>query len=188
MKLRIWLLNILTPIQKIMSKLGNPEPKVSAHFTENIIKQLEDGDLLFSRENWKLTNLFVPGYWGHVATYRGGKIIEAVGSGVRQENVHRWFYQKDSIAVFRPILRKELRGCIGAVCLAEVGRPYDYHFIADNKAFYCSELYVWAYNQFVGLDQQLYFERRWGAETSTPQDLYDIADNNVFIKLGEERN
>jgi len=184
---RIIILSLLTPVQRWMQKIGNPEPKISSFFAEYAVKNLEDGDLLLSKEDWRLTNLFVPGKWGHAAVFYQGNVIEAIGSGVRKENVHRWLYQKDSVCILRPRIKKELRSCIGTVCRAQIGKPYDYEFIADADSFYCSELYVWAHNQFCAPVAMLRFKKYMFLETSTPQALYDMRQK-YFDMIAEELN
>lgn len=76
------ILRMLTPIQKVMQKIGKPEPKIKGNFVMKLIPMLEDGDLLLSREDWRLTNPFVPGFW---AVHKVAKSIRLVGAVTPQD-------------------------------------------------------------------------------------------------------
>lgn len=167
-----------------MQKIGNPEPQISYQFVDEATKVLKNGDLLLSRENWRLTNPFVPGFWGHAAVYKDGFAIEAIGTGVRRENIYRWMYQKDSIAILRP--RSGNGELIASIAEAQIGAEYDFLFEPNAKAFYCSELYVYSYN-WAHDTKRIYLIDQFGVETSTPQDLYNLREN-VFDVIKEERN
>jgi len=192
------LLEALTPVQRVMQKLGNPEPQLSAAFVEKAISKLRDGDILLSRENWKLTNLFVPGYWGHAAIYYSGKIIEAIGdykdpvdgkikNGVRAENPERWLFQKDSVAILAPLQTLINKAALAAeIAASEINTPYDYRFEPSTKAFYCSELVINSYKEACTDKDPFVLKKQFGVVTSTPQDIYEM--RNLFFVLMEERN
>lgn len=181
-----------------MQKLGNPEPRLSVAFTNQAKKIIRTGDILLSHENLKLTNLFVPGYWGHAAMYKHGKVIEAIGdysylgkkyNGVRLEDYYRWCYQKDSAVLLRPKFSHHYINSLAAHYAAEqVLKPYDYGFSPNTKAFYCSELCTYAYDEAMkdfGLASPFVLRKQFGVLTSTPQDFYD---SGLFDILLEERN
>jgi uncharacterized protein YycO len=177
MNLRIFILRLLIPVQKVMQLIGNPEPKIQSRFVQRVVDQIQDGDLLLSRENWRLTNPFVPGYWGHAATYYQGNVIEAVGTGVRSVNIYQWLYQKDSVALLRAsLLTEEVRAQIGILAKSQVGKKYDFIFKPHNAQWFCSELWIWGHNKVAP---------RHIKPDGTPQDLYDTATLEI---LDESKN
>jgi uncharacterized protein YycO len=186
---RLLILNILTPVQKVMQRLGNPEPRISYQFVRKIVPQLKDGDILLSRENYRLTNIFVPGFWGHAAIYRKGYAIEAIGSGVRKEDIYRWLYQKDSVCVLRTRLDENDTKAAATIAVHQIGAPYDYLFSPEAKAFYCSELVTYAYDKVTSGKFPFKPRKSFGVETSTPQDLYNAAViDGKFDLIFEEKN
>lgn len=163
-----------------MQGIGNPEPAIRSGFVNKLIPLLEDGDLLLSREEWRLTNPFIAGFWGHAAVYHQGQVIEAVGNiykrkgwrwvrtggGVIATDVFQWLYQKDHACARRAhLIDNGVRSQIGLWAWRQKGKGYDYCFWKGTKTFYCSELFVWAYNMVASV---LKFQKA----TITPEDLY----------------
>lgn len=199
-RLRYLILISLGPIQRLAQKIGNPEPQLSDKFVREVMLTIQDGDVLLSRENWKLTNPFVPGFWGHAAIFFDGKVIEAVGdfkdeegklgNGVRRESLPRWLYQKDSVVLLRPRFATEQEAELaGRLADLKVGTGYDYLFTPSTETFYCSELITFAYQEAmasVGKESPFIIRKQLGVETTTPQDIYDAKDK--FEIFAEEIN
>ena len=189
---RLLLLNSLAPIQKIMQKLGNPEPRISQKLVTEVMALIQVGDILISREEWKLTNPFVPGFWGHAAIYYGSQlVVEAVAPEVRTDFLERWLYQKDSVAVLRPLgpeIREGDPELAARIAYAEKGKGYDYGFVPTAKAFYCSELITYAYGMATGDAFNFYPRKTLGVKTVLPQDFYDAVKDGKFKLICEEIN
>lgn len=106
---------------------------------------LRPGDLLFhiTNQNNAITEV-TPGMVDHVAIYLGGdSILEAIGCGV-------------VITPFDSLSKRSGYQLIGRVkrvdakrsitnALNYVGRPYDWLYLPDNEAIYCSELVQLSY-------------------------------------------
>lgn len=187
---RLLLLNSLAPIQKIMQRLGNPEPRITEALVREVMLKIQVGDILLSREEWKLTNPFVPGLLGHAAIYYGSQlVVEAVAPEVRTDFLERWLYQKDSVVVVRPVgLTQDDRELAARIAYAEKGKDYDYGFVPTAKAFYCSELITYAYAMATGDAFEFYPRKTFGVKTVLPQDFYDAVKDGKFEIIAQEFN
>lgn len=125
---------------------------------------LAEGDLLFcfSPEGNNITAV-TEGYRGqpidHVAIvhWQGDSVfaLEAIHSGVGLTPIDSFLARRDSL-----VLVAQLRDTTGVAAsvhraLAFVGRPYDFLFMPDDSAMYCSELVQKTYRT---LDGQLVFD------------------------------
>jgi uncharacterized protein YycO len=172
LRLRYYLLRALYPFMRFSAHLGKPEPKVTYEFYLEVASKIEVGDVLLSREDYKFTNLMIPGFWSHAAIYAGdGWVMEAVGDGVHKVSLVEWILDKDHVAVKRFKTPKEKRELAGKLALSHDGEPYDYQMGADNQAWYCAEL---AYGMHDAVTDGLPFEVKttWGVMTVTPEDFW----------------
>ena len=94
--IRYHLLSLSVPLQKLAQKIGKPEPIVTVDEVKEALKLIEEGDCILTREDFRLTNIFIPGHWSHAAIYVGNEnIVEAIGSGVRPVNFFEMLLKKD---------------------------------------------------------------------------------------------
>jgi hypothetical protein len=136
--------------------------------TERAIeRELRAGDILLEKTPFRLTDKFIPGYWGHVAIWSGteqelralgiwnhpvvkpfqeeiragNRVIEALRSGVVISPL-RQFLDIDDLAVLRrPALSDETRKRVILRSFRQVGKPYDFNFdVETNDKIVCSEL------------------------------------------------
>ena len=144
---------------------------------------LEPGDVILAMIRGELSNLFIPGDWKHAAIFYGfldedrPTIIEAIGQGVIEKDLMSFMFRKDRVAIFRPrfaSVRQKLAAC--AQARACVGRPYDYEFRGDNRAYYCAELVVSAYAEAMGGECPMEPWDRDGNLTVLPQDIAKAVD------------
>ncbi|MBI2205792.1 MAG: hypothetical protein HYU41_18255 [Candidatus Rokubacteria bacterium] len=162
-------------------------------------ERLEPGDLLLERTPFRLTDRFIPGYFGHVAMYvgtaddvrrldladhpwvapwlgqvaSGRTVVEALRQGT-QINTLEHFLNVDDLVIMRPkpgaIPRADVVRAV-ALAFSHVGKRYDFAF--DNNtwdAIVCSEL---AFQTYVGVRWP--FARVLNAFTISPDDVAVLA-------------
>lgn len=182
-RLRFYLLKLLYPFMKFAAKLGKPEPKVTAEFYYELVDKLEVGDILLSKEDLKLTNVLIPGFWSHAAIYaEKNYVVEAIGSGVIKTPLVQWVLSKDHIMVLRmKNVSKELRERAGQFSLDHVGEGYDYEFSSGNQAWYCAELAYFVYDEVMGDGCPFKLQETFGVPTVTPEDFAQAKDKMDLI-------
>lgn len=171
---RHFVLKLAYPILRFMEVAGKPEPKVSADYWHRIEKIAEPGDVLLSREDWRSTNLIIPGFWAHAAIYVGhGIVVEAVGVGVQSVPFVKWVLGKDHAALLRfKNVPKETRALAGIFAFSEIGKPYDYEFSSGTQAWYCAELVWYSHENALHPNNPFTLRKTWGVDTVTPDDFY----------------
>lgn len=180
LRLRNWILKVAYPITTLIGDLHLPytRKKITSVDYRIVTETIKPGMGIISRTNGELANLFIPGYWGHIGVYVGGrKIIEAVGShGVREVDLIDFLFKKDEILLIEAAFAdEEERLCAAEWVKEQVGKPYDHYFNRTNDAFYCSELYFQAYLKTM-MNVPWKPPVTWGMVTVTPQDLADAPD------------
>lgn len=162
-------------------------------------QQLKAGDVLLEKTPFRLTDKFIPGYWGHVAVWigneqelkalgiwddpivkpfradirAGNRIVEALREGVMINPLHH-FLNIDDLAVLRrtELADSEKREVI-LRALRQVGKPYDFNFnVETNDKIVCSEL---IYVTYTDID--------WPTEKTLGR--YTISPTNVAEKSGD---
>lgn len=144
--MQLFLRWIVIPVEKFIAIFQVPPKKLTYDHVVKSRLYLQNGDILLSRTDWELSNLFIPGDYKHAAVYLDGLVYEAVTSGVRKVTIEEWLLKKDHAAIVRinkPItnLQKGLDFLV-----AQIGKPYDYDFlqVRHRQAWYCS-LYVYQF-------------------------------------------
>jgi uncharacterized protein YycO len=171
-QIRLFGLRLVRPIIKFIDGFHLPHTNIDDDAFEILLRDLQDGDILLSRNNWNLTNLTIPGFWKHAAIYCQGYAIEAVGDGVRKEHFAKWLFTKDHVIVLRPTFCHELvRSAAGVVAASMIGKPYDLDFSPGVEAFYCSELVYWSYDEAMGNESPFKPRTIMGVETIAPDDF-----------------
>lgn len=141
-----FILNLFTPIQKMMQKLGKAEPLMTRNQVDEILNLAKQGDILLSYETQRFTSNFIKGYYKHAAIISSKMtVVEAVGSGVREVDLEEWLFDKDSVCLIRSkydfLTAKEA----AANAIYYIGKPYDYSFSLVDERVYCSELIYLCY-------------------------------------------
>jgi Permuted papain-like amidase enzyme, YaeF/YiiX, C92 family len=157
---------------------------------------LQPGDVLISRHERALTNLFLPGFWPHAALYIGSeddrrrmsitidedraarwsgerRVIEALKDGVLFRPLEETL-AVDAVAVIRPQLDQDdlARGI--ARVTAHEGKLYNFDFdFFRSDRLVCTEV---IYRAFDGLGPiEIPLQDRSGRPTLSAEDLLDLA-------------
>ncbi len=173
------------------------EKRVTAQVRELLRKLLRPGDVLVTRHDTAMTNLFLPGYWPHAALFIGTEAQrDAMGIDLDTERERRWSGDRcvlealkdgvrfrpleetlavDAVAVIRPILSpSRLARGIERVCEHE-GKLYNFDFdFFRSDRLVCTEV---VYRAFDGIDEgfQIELRERSGRPTLSAEDLLDLA-------------
>jgi len=168
------------------------EKRVHAQLRDEMAEQLEPGDILITRHDTALTNLFLPGFWPHAALFIGDEqqrnqmqiqidaersarwsgdacVLEALKDGVRFRPISQTL-AVDNFVVIRPNLSQELIAkAIQRVCLHE-GKLYnfDFDFFSSDKLV-CSEVVYRAFDGLGNINFPLH--ERAGRHTLSPEDI-----------------
>lgn len=144
-------------------------------FINNSLKLLKPLDVLLEKTPFRLTDKFIPGYWGHAAIYignelqlkqlgiwnhpiiskyhnqikKGNVIVEALRSKVAF-NTFKNFTNIDDYAQLRlikePTLEKKIEMILRV--FAQIGKKYDFGYnIESSKNIICSELHYITFDE-----------------------------------------
>ena len=178
MSIRLKILGALMPITKAIGKVHAPfsHKRVTGPDVFSVQKKMIPGTILLSYTRGELTNLFIPGTFTHAAIALDERwIVEAVGDGVRQNDIISFMTSKDRVvALYLKGPPSNVMERAAGLASISIGAPYDYLFESGNRAFYCSELVQWCY-QRSGMTN---FTRRsrLGVDTIVPDDFYKASD------------
>lgn len=203
-KIKYWLLLALTPVQKLLQRIGKQESMMNEVKVKEIMRLADQGDILLSYEHGRPTSFLIKGFYDHAAIITSKlTVMEAVGDkvingknvgGVREVDLEEWLYKKDHVAVIRPVYldvfsyggrSNIINRQAAAAALYFKGKAYDYGFNVDNEKVYCSEL---VYLSYVNFDTK--FMRHIEGEI-LPEDYYkmcfDLKDGALFELLYDSR-
>ncbi|MDR0674132.1 MAG: hypothetical protein LBF93_10895 [Zoogloeaceae bacterium] len=139
---------------------------------EDAASVLRAGDILLEKASFRLTDAFIPGYWGHVAIWLGTEaelsalglwehplvvprhaairagrgVVEALRGGV-EINTLAQFLNVDDLAIVRRMdFPPEKKRAVLLEALRHVGKAYDFNFSMESTdRVFCSKLVYLAY-------------------------------------------
>ena len=147
------ILKALKPVLKFIAPIGLPKRKFNGKDYDVVIENLQVGDILLTKTNYELTNLFNPIDLAHAAIVvdvgEGLKVVEALGKGVVITHLFDFFRRKDLVHLYRFKEFKDIHPVdISRKALNYVGYAYDYNFKHEakrekrNVKLYCYELVI----------------------------------------------
>jgi len=150
-------------------------------------KNIQIGDILLSRSQGLLGELLAligsNDFWTHTAIYVGdGKIVEAIGTGVKLTSITDWDYPNKTCVEVRRVKEVDttkISKVIGFIS-SQIGKPYSYYYLdksysPNTISWYCSEL-VWAAYMQVGINIE-YTPDEW---VVSPQEIADDEDTYLI--------
>ena len=141
MGIRDFLFQMLTPIAKVVGKLHAPYSKclITNNDYEYLKSTLKPYDIILTRSNGELTNLFIKGFYTHATMVVNNScdVIEATGDGVHTTSLFDLLKRIDYCAV---ITYRYNNTSKPIPMIKYIGKPYDYLFKSKNSSYYCSEL------------------------------------------------
>jgi len=164
-------------------------------------RTFQPGDILLEKTPFRLTDQFIPGYWGHAAIWVGNEedlrrldlwehqaikpwqqeimgghsVIQALRSGVELDSLGQ-FMNIDDMAVLRDktITRTQLRKVI-INAFRQLGKSYDFNFdISSSDRIVCSELVYISYLHI-----------NWPTEKTLGR--YTISPDHIAAKAQEKK-
>ena len=191
------LATLLEGFGRTTSELGGRDVKrVSPDVLRSIATFLECGDVLVTRHDKALTNLFIPGFWPHAALYIGTPVqrasidvntdpanallaldgicvLEALKDGAQLRPISETL-AVDAFVVLRPRLSAPAIARSIERAVAHEGKMYnfDFDFFSSDRVV-CTEVIYRAYDGLEGLRFPL--RQRAGRETLSAEDLLDFA-------------
>ncbi|MGJ8655892.1 MAG: YiiX/YebB-like N1pC/P60 family cysteine hydrolase [Akkermansiaceae bacterium] len=175
------------PMKKSNS-LTKGTKRVTPEFLSEIRAHLIPGDIIITRHDDALSNLFLPGYWPHAAFYMGNpaqletlkipissspehEIIESKKDGVKFRPLHETL-NVDSFVVIRANLDPEYLSQAIQTAMSHAGKRYDFLFdFTKANRLACTELVYRAYHGVNGL--QFSLNERSGRMCISAEDLID---------------
>jgi len=171
-------------------------PRISRALQAEIDALLAPGDVLITRHDLAVTNLFLPGYWPHVALYVGSsedrqrlgievdadrdlrwsgdrRVLEALKDGVLYRPLEQTL-AVDVVAVIRPKLEvADINMALTRVSVHEgKGYNFDFDFFRSDRLV-CTEVVYRAFDGLGGIEIPL--QERSGRPTLSAEDLLDLA-------------
>lgn len=178
-------------------------PYVGENFRQQICDLLRPGDVLVTRHEWAVTNLFLPGYWPHTALFVGYEadrkrlgievdalrrkhwsgdrcVLEALKDGVLYRPIEKTL-AVDAVAVIRPTLgEKHIAEALARVSEHEgKGYNFDFDFFRSDRLV-CTEVVYRAYDGIGSVSIPL--NERAGRPTLSAEDLLDLALEGRYFR------
>ena len=153
-----------------------------------LLALLRPGDVLVTRHDDAMSNLFLPGFWPHSALYTGARdadadidILEAKKDGVLRRELLETV-QVDSLVVLRPTLSPEdIEGALRRG-LSHAGKLYDFVFdFGTSDRLVCTEVIYRSYHGIGPVDFQL--SEKAGRYCLTAEDLLNQGIGNGWFEV-----
>lgn len=149
--LRKAFLYLISPFSMLANKVSWRAGRPYRYAFETIkphIGKFQPGMIILSHKEYELTNLFISGYWTHVAVVSTNHtVIEAISRGVIRTPAEVFFSSVDDFILLEPVFCQQAdRLNAHAYMEKYIGYPYNFAFMPREDAFTCIDLVCRAYN------------------------------------------
>ena len=190
-----------------LSRMHNPfhEKRVKPEMVVKLAGMLKPGDVLVTRHDDAMTNLFLPGFWPHAALVIGDReqrdglsvdssgvpptdaegnairTLESKKDGVRFRALEETL-RVDAFVVIRPQISSEALKTALERSMSHEGKLYDFNFdFTKSDRMVCTEVVYRGFHQAGVLDFNL--TERTGRLNFSAEDLLDLALDNGGFEL-----
>lgn len=170
--IRKLLLRWFWPLIDLLSRVDAPKRGVNIYDYYTVDDLISEGDILLSRSNWSLVNLFIP------------TVIESTRQGVHYTDLATFMLTKDKILVRSPKVTEWQAEKVVFEASRLIGRKYDKEMRTGNEAFYCFELLWWAFER-VRDTGWIKTKELLGESTVTGDDLQSSNKFKDIIEVGK---
>lgn len=181
-------------IGMIESRKGKLYRQLYIH--NDLLGTLKPGDILLEKTPFRLTDQFIPGYWGHAAIWvgneddlkqlglwhhplvkpwhqqirEGASIIQALRSGVELDPLSHFMNIDDMVVLRDKAMTSEQSREVIVNAFRQLGKSYDFNFdVSTSERIVCSEL---VYISYVHID--------WPTEKTLGR--YTISPDHIAVK------
>ncbi|MDX2507316.1 MAG: YiiX/YebB-like N1pC/P60 family cysteine hydrolase [Gammaproteobacteria bacterium] len=157
-------------IGMVESRKGKLYQRTKVH--KDLLNTLQAGDILLEKTPFRLTDQFIPGYWGHAAIWAGSEkelkqlglwdhpavkpwqqqirneqtIIEALRTGVQLDPLSHFMNIDDMVVLRDKKMTKDQIKQVIVNAFRQLGKSYDFNFdISSSDRIVCSELVYMSY-------------------------------------------
>lgn len=183
---------------RVIAEMRNPlhRKRITPMVIDQIGELLAPGDVIITRHDDAMSNLFLPGFWPHTSLHIGGpETIAQLGIAIDDDRRARWVdpicmleARKDGVlfrplaetlavdacVVIRPQVDRAGIGCALSRALRHEGKLYDFEFdFTRADRIVCSELVYRSYDGVGAMRMTL--TPRAGRMTCSAEDILDLA-------------
>ncbi len=127
---------------------NKPEPEKNVN---RLMPHLQKWDIILQKSPGRMTDNFIPGYFGHAAIYMGNSVfVEGVQKGVTTTDPFH-FAEGGSFLVIRfKNISEEKEKRIQQLVNGQIGKKYDFNFNVNSPGrLFCSELIYFVYDDIL---------------------------------------
>ncbi len=153
----------------------DPEPEKNI---ARLMSYLQEWDIILQKSPDRMTDKFIPGYFGHAAIYMGDSLfVESIQDGVVASNPFR-FAEGGSFLVIRlKNISEEKEKRIQQLVDGQLGKKYDFNFDVNSPdRLFCAELVYLVYDDVVWQTEK----KAWVVTMSPDQIIQTTINNESF--------